>query len=179
MISSIWLPLQQLYTQHRLWPVATSGCYVTPSHRAAVLCCSCSCSWCRLWWNMGKGRGVAAYGPWSLPPCPCLLRLNISVLSSSSKLRLTASILQHLTYVPPSTIYSIQWSLIGWRYLYEDENGLKWMKIDEMDEVEESGWKWLKMDESGWKWMQVVESGWKWMKIYEMDESGWKLSERV
>ena len=45
----------------------TSRCYVTRSHSSYVLCacCSCSCLWCRLWWNMG-GRGQRSCGIW--PP---------------------------------------------------------------------------------------------------------------
>ena len=59
-----------------------------------------------------------------------------------------------------------------------DEDGWKWMKMDKMDEmgwkwvkVDENGWKRMKVDESGWNWMKVNESGWKWMKV---DERGWK-----
>ena len=35
--------------------------------------------------------------------------------------------------------------------------------------VGESGWNWMKVDESELKWMKVGEIGWYWMKV---DESG-------
>ena len=37
-----------------------------------------------------------------------------------------------------------------------DENGLKWMKMDEVDKVDTNGRKWMKMEDTGW---EMAESG--------------------
>ena len=65
-----------------------------------------------------------------------------------------------------------------------DESGWKWMKMDEMDEngwkwmrVDQSRWEWMRMDYIGWQWMKMDESrwnGWKWMKVDESGWNGWK-----
>ena len=44
-------------------------------------------------------------------------------------------------------------------------------KVDDMDE---SGWNWMKMDENGWTWMKMDETGWNGWKWMKLDESGWK-----
>ena len=75
----------------------------------------------------------------------------------------------------------------GWKRMKKDENGSKWMKMDDMDERLIYGWqwikadesgstgsKWMKIDENGQKWMKMDEKVWKWMKDTEMDDSGWK-----
>ena len=68
------------------------------------------------------------------------------------------------------------------KWMREDNSGWKWMKMDEMDESGgkrmESGWKWMKVDikgmkmvGSGWNGMKMNESWWKWMNS---DESCWE-----
>ena len=71
----------------------------------------------------------------------------------------------------------------GWKYMYKYKC-IKMIQIIQMkvDQINESGLYWMKVDESGWngwkrmKTMKVDEmygSGWKWMKWMKVDERGW------
>ena len=58
----------------------------------------------------------------------------------------------------------------GWKRKKVDESGQKCVKVSVWVQVYESGYKRMKVDQSGQKWMKVDERGWNQI---EMDGSEW------
>ena len=138
-----------------------------------------------VWWSSGSQLILHQKNTVTIACVSVSHRRDISVWVHCGRfwtIQITHFLKAHDNHYPPVGHHSLitlkvdESGLNGRKWMKVEEmagNGWKWiiwMKVDDMDEVDESGWNWMKSDENEWKWMNVDESGWTGMN---MDEHGW------